>query len=474
MAGPVADGAAEFAAALATFVKENRLYGASAGVVHGDELAWSGGVGLADAAAGRPSTPDGLYRIASITKTFTGAAVMRLRDAGKLALDDQVTSWIPELAAADGGRPFQAVTIRRLLSHESGLISEPPGTDWSLLEPVYEGAIDATLAKADEIFTAVPPNSQMKYSNLGYQLLGEVVTRASGTGYAEYLQEQILEPLGLAATSFDPAAAGLADRCATGYTGRAFTDELAVAPMVTCISAEGGLWSSVQDLARWLCYQLSAYAENRVPGPSWPRPSDPSLPPGPLAAATLREMHKPRYLVDADWSTALGISWFAAREDDVIWVGHSGSLHGFISAAYFDPKLRVGAIALLNGEANGPKLARQLGGIARRLVQASPPPIALPAPTPDQYRQLLGLYAPADMSWLVRLEWRDGRLVFVDPQEPSYQLVLEPGDEADIFTVAPGVRASGETARFRRLPTGAVVSVFVGGGTMLRLGPVAG
>src|SRR6266704_6145045 len=100
MAGSVADGAAEFEAKLASFVRENRLYGAVAGVVHGDQLAWSGGAGFADMAAGRPAGRDVLYRVASITKTFTGTAIMQLRDAGKLDLDDPAVRWVPELAGS--------------------------------------------------------------------------------------------------------------------------------------------------------------------------------------------------------------------------------------------------------------------------------------------------------------------------------------------------------------------------------------
>ena len=126
MGGSVADGAAEFEAKLATFVKEHRLYGASAGVVHGGELAWSGGAGVADMAAGRPAGPDVLYRIASITKTFTGTAIMRLRDEGKLDLDDPVVKWLPELADSATPATIGGVTIRRLLSHESGSSASRP------------------------------------------------------------------------------------------------------------------------------------------------------------------------------------------------------------------------------------------------------------------------------------------------------------------------------------------------------------
>ena len=98
MAGPVAAGAEEFGARLASFVKENRLYGAAAGIVHGDELAWSGGTGFASLVDRQPAGPDVLYRIASITKTFTGTAIMQLRDAGALDLDDTAVKWIPELS----------------------------------------------------------------------------------------------------------------------------------------------------------------------------------------------------------------------------------------------------------------------------------------------------------------------------------------------------------------------------------------
>ena len=100
MTGPVAGGAAEFEVRLASFVKDNRLYGAAAGVVHSGELAWAGRVGFADITARRPSQPDTLYRIASITKTFTGTAIMQLRDAGKLDLDDPAVDWLPELKAS--------------------------------------------------------------------------------------------------------------------------------------------------------------------------------------------------------------------------------------------------------------------------------------------------------------------------------------------------------------------------------------
>jgi CubicO group peptidase (beta-lactamase class C family) len=203
MAAVVADGAAELETKLVCFVTENRLPGGAAAVVHGDELVWSAGAGLADTDPPQPTRPGMLYRIGSITKTFTGTAIMQLRDAGLLDLDDPAVAHLPELRdAVTPFAPIEAVTIRRMLSHESGLPAEPPGTDWSV--PTYQGAPELTLAHAGEITLIRPPNAAHSYSDLAYQLLGEIVTRVSGTPYPQYVRESILDPLGMHATGFPP------------------------------------------------------------------------------------------------------------------------------------------------------------------------------------------------------------------------------------------------------------------------------
>src|SRR6266566_3802785 len=225
----VAAGGPQFEAALVSFVADNRLPGGVAGVVYGDELAWSAGAGFADLAARRAADPAMLYAIASITKTFTGTAIMQLRDAGQVDLDDPAVAWLPELRqAVSPFGPIEGVTIRRMLSHESGLPAEPPGTDWTI--PAYQGDPEQTLRRAGEIAVTLAPNAEHKYSDLAYQLLGAIVTRASGIPYPNYMQEAILQPLGMAATAFAPLSAGMAARCATGYDWRALSDELDPAP----------------------------------------------------------------------------------------------------------------------------------------------------------------------------------------------------------------------------------------------------
>jgi CubicO group peptidase (beta-lactamase class C family) len=460
MAGPIAQAASELQHKLAAFVRENRLPGAAAGVVCGDELAWSAGVGFADAGAGRMTDPAMLYRIASITKTFTGTAIMQLRDAGRLDLDDPAVAWLPELRNAVS--PFgaiESVTIRRMLSHEAGLPSEPPGTDWAI--PAYQGVPARILERAGDIAVTLPPNAQHKYSDLAYQLLGEIVTRVSGTPYPEYIRAAILGPLGMSATEFEPLAQTLTDRCATGYGWRALSDELDVASAMPPVWAEGGLWSCLEDLARWISFQLRAYRD--------PAPGSPVL-----ATASLREMHKPRYLADDQWTQAWGISWCGSRQDNVTWIGHSGGLPGFTTTVCFDPVEQVGAIALVNGTSGTSALGLDLASIARRVIRDQPRVIMAPALMPGQYGPLLGLYVRPELGgWVLRLEWRDGKLAFVTPETAGWRLNLAPTGAPDHFVVEPESRLAGENVIFQCRPDDRVTSVFLMDTTWVRLDRVA-
>jgi len=458
MPSPVSESASRLRATAARFVKERRLAGAAVGVVHGDELVWSAGVGHADRAAGRPASPAMLCRVASITKTFTATAVVQLRDEGKLQLDDPAVVHLPELAAARAPfGPIEGVTIRRMLSHESGLASEPPGTDWT--DYAYEASAAQSLARAGEIGMRIPPNRQWKYSNLAFQLLGEIVARVSGRPYEEYVRAEILEPLGMAATTFEPLPSELSERAATPYDSRFLSDELAPSPPFPSIGAEGGLWSCVDDLARWTSFQLREDG-----GPRAGRQV--------VSGSSLVEMHTARYLTDAEWTEAWAIGWYAVRRGDVIWVQHSGSLPGFSSNVCFDGKNRVGAVALLNCNEDAAALSMDLASIAREAVVAAGPQIELPPAMPEAYAQLVGLYLQRQQGAVVSVEWRDGKLTMLSNRDDDWAPTLVPSDEADAFVVEPGFRESGEIVRFRRNAAGRVVSLFTGDETVLRLEPV--
>jgi CubicO group peptidase (beta-lactamase class C family) len=354
--------------AVTSFTARQRMPGAAAGVLVSGELAWSGGAGSADLGTRQAPGAGTLFRIASITKTFTGTAVMQLASAGRLNLDDPAVAHLPELRQA--GSPFgpvEALTVRRMLSHESGLLGDPEGTDWSV--PTYEGAAERTLRHPDRIAVMVPPHSQHKYSNLAYQLLGEIVARVSGVPYPQYLRDEILRPLGLDSTSLEPLAPELASRRASGYYRQPYTDGFQPAPVMPPVGAEGGLWSCVADLGRWLSAQLRAYAGDGAGATAGAGAGGNGTGGTVLAEGALRDMHKPRYLADDSWTRAWGISWYAVRRNDTVWIQHSGDLPGFSSNACFHPGDRAGAVVLLNGTGDAAELAMDLAAIARKATR---------------------------------------------------------------------------------------------------------
>jgi CubicO group peptidase (beta-lactamase class C family) len=458
MSGPIDDVADRLQTHASAFVKEKRLPGAALGVVHGGELVWSTGVGFADVDADRIPDTRTLYRVASITKTFTATCIMQLRDKGSLQLDDPVVTYLPELNnSSNPFGPIENVTLRRLLSHESGLMSEPPGTDFTAGK--YQGVAAPNLADASRIAVTVPANSQQKYSNLAYQLLGEVVARFAGQPYVDHLRKVILDPLGMSSTAFNPLPDSDTHRCATGYQGRWLTDVLTKSEPPIDFIAEGGLWSCVEDLAKWLAFQTR---------PDGERLDEEAV----LASPTRREMQKPRYLMDDTWSQAFGIGWYAIRKDEATWVQHSGGDRGFITNVCFDPKSGVGAIVLFNGAGVASALSMEIAEIARAAAAACPATIKAPAAMPAEYGEYLGLYLERDFGDLLRLEWRDNQLTLIDTTDPTWHRILKPTDDPNGYVVERGFRESGEVIAFRRNDDSRVKSMAFGGGTLYRLDSV--
>jgi CubicO group peptidase (beta-lactamase class C family) len=455
----VTDVASKLEERVAAFVKEHRLPGAAAGIVVEDELAWSTGYGYADVAAERPHDAGTLFRIASITKTFTATAIMQLRDEGALHLDDPAVAFLPELReAASSFGPIETVTLRRMLSHESGLMGDPPGARW--FHDIYESSPAANLARAAEIGTTIPPNVQQKYSNLAFQLLGEVIARVDGRPYVEAIRERILEPLGMSSSGFHPLAPELEARRAVGYRARWLSDGFVPAVgLAEFPAAEGGLQSSVHDVARWLSAQFPM--ERALEGHRTV-----------LSDETLREMHRPRYLEGEKWEEAWCIGWYAERKGETVWIQHSGGLPGFITNACFRSKERVGAIAFLNGIANASELAMELGGIALEAVRSAVLPFEQPPEMPDAFRPLLGIYGEPTEGLLMRVEWRDGKLTLLDPDEADFRLVFLPTEDPLRFTVDWFQRESGEPVEFHRDRDERVTGVTIGPYSLQRFQPI--
>ena len=309
-------------------------------VVAGDEVVHAGGVGLSRVGGAAPPRPDTRSRICSMTKSFGAAALLALRDQGLLGLDDPVARHVPELASlrlptADSPQ----LTVRSLMTMAGGL----PDDDWWADRRMDLPARDVDdLLRAGATF-AHPPGTVFEYSNLGWVMLGRVVTNVSRMAVQEFVARSLLRPLGLTSTTWSPpereaAMTGHRWRDGAWAEERAPLDDGDFAPM-------GGLWSSAVDVARWMLFLLDAF----------PPRGDPDD--GPLSRASRREMQQ----VQRAWPstcdpasgrlTAGGYGLGLMVTHDLRFghiVGHPGGLPGFGSSMRWLPDRGVGVVALGN------------------------------------------------------------------------------------------------------------------------------
>jgi CubicO group peptidase (beta-lactamase class C family) len=370
--------AAELEQLVRTEQREKRLPSIAVSVVRDGELVWETAVGAADVETKRDATPDTQYRLGSITKTFTAAAVMQLRDGGGLDLEDALDKHV------EGAK--HAPTIRRLLSHTSGLQRETQDDAW--LRQRFAG-VDELLDTLDHAESVLPPGARYHYSNLAFALLGIVVERVSGIPYAQYVETKLLQPLGLERTSFEPR-----NDAATGYLVQPYVEGVwTEAPVGTgaWVSA-GQLWGTVRDLARWAAF-LAA-------------PGDDSI----LRRDTVEEMRTLQSLADhLRWSAGYGLGLQLVRDGDRILVGHGGSMPGFIAGIYVSTADKIGVAALTNSSG-----ARILP-LAQKLLSATvgtwpvpPKPWQVEDAPPDDVVPLLGIWFMEGDQIVFR--WRDGHL----------------------------------------------------------------
>jgi len=172
--------------------------GLSIGIVHDQQLIWSKGYGYSDPEKKKQATPKTLYRIASISKLFTSTAIVQLRDAGKLLLDDPIIHYLTWFRIRHPFPDLPTITIRHLLTHSSGLPREAAFPYWTDFQFPTREQVKRSLTEQEIAF---PPETQWKYSNLALALVGEIIAEVSGEPYAEYIHRHILEPLEMRSTS---------------------------------------------------------------------------------------------------------------------------------------------------------------------------------------------------------------------------------------------------------------------------------
>lgn len=410
----------------------------SVGVVYDQELIWAKGFGFADVEKKIPATPATIYRMASVTKTFTATAIMQLRDAGKLSLEDPVVKHLPWFKIKSPFADAPAITIRHLLTHTAGLPREaayPYFTDnkYPTLDQIKE-----KLPNQEAVYA---PETHWKYSNLGLALAGEIVARISGEPYEVYMRDHILKPLGMdSSTVLFPVEAR--DRLAVPYGRRMPDGQREIRPDTDAkgITPAANLSSTVEDLARYLSFHIG---DGKVAG----KPV--------LKSSTLREMHRVQWLQD-DWKSGWGIGFAITRAESRTIVGHGGWVPGYRTQISFSPEDKMGVIVLTDADDGDPGFyVKQVFALLAPAIKKATAPTPLVAQPDPSWSNYVGTY---------RDPWGDteivvvnGELVMMDPREddPKGSLVKLVPIEKNKFKIVAETFSSGEIGEFVSFELGA-------------------
>jgi CubicO group peptidase (beta-lactamase class C family) len=373
------------------YVSARHHPGAAMAILIDGEIVWSRNAGH-ETVGGAPVTNDSRFRIASMTKSFTAMAILKLRDEGKLSLDDPAAKYVPELAAlvyptTDSPR----ITIRDLLTHAEGFPEDNPWGDRQMAIP---DKVMGEWMKAGIPFSTAP-GTAFEYSNYGFAILGRIVANVSGKPYSEYIRTHILLPLGMRNSGFDIPS----EHKVQGYRWEDGTWKAEPILGDGSFGPMGGIWTTVPDLARYVAFYMSAV------------PARDGAETGPIKRSSAREMQQlhrtypgrayrpavdaPLELFAGGYGFGLGVS----SDCRVAYsVGHGGGFPGYGSLMQWLPEHGVGMIGMASLTYAGWRTLFNEATAALDATGALQPRVQQPAPA------LLAM--KADVSTLVN-RWDD-------------------------------------------------------------------
>ncbi len=344
------------------------LPGVAYGIVVDNQLVVKGATGVLDIESNLPSTPKSAFRIASMTKSFTAMAIIKLRDEGELSLSDRAAKYIPEMAGLEYlTADAPDIDIKNLLTMTAGFPEDNPWGDRQLNEPdqMLVDHMDGGVSFSN------PPSYQFEYSNMGYALLGKIISEVSGMPYQQYITQSILQPLEMNETYWEYDSVPT-DQLAIGY--RWENEQWKLEPMLHdgSYGAMGGLITSIEDFSKYVSFHLSA----------WPPRSDSDD--GPVKRGSLRDMHTPHlsnlYTNAEDWNgdpcaaiSGYGFGLGISKDcNGIVRVSHGGALPGFGSNYSFFPELGVGLMAFCNLTYTSPWPFSEIGKLLFETVKLQP------------------------------------------------------------------------------------------------------
>ena len=322
--------------------EEQHIPGLVYGVIVDGKLVHTRSFGYANLETKQAVTSDTAFRIASMTKNFVAMAVLKLRDEGKLQLDRPASYYLPELRRLRmASKDSPQFTVKQMLTMTTGLPEDNPWGDRHMARTnaELEKIVGAGLSFSNA------PNVAFEYSNLGYVLLGKIVSRQSGMRFQDYITRNILLPLGMKNTVWEYSRVP-SHQLAHGYHWLNGTHQPEPILHDGDGAAMGGLITTMNDYARYLAYHINA----------WPASDLEEV--GPLRRASLREMHQPSAFIELRtkgteaMASFYGYGWSMRQKvsgsSTTTIVGHGGGLPGYGSQVYFMPTHKVGVVALSN------------------------------------------------------------------------------------------------------------------------------
>lgn len=355
--------------------------GATVIVVKDGEVLFEGARGMADLELGVPLTPDHVFRLGSITKQFTAAAIMLLEERGKLTVGDPITKHLPDYPTNG-----YEITIEHLLTHTSGIFSYTSIPGYMMGNEIRADLSTEELVDVfDDLEMDFGPGEQWRYNNSGYVLLGAIIEKVSGQSYADFIEENIFEPLGMTHSHYGgsqliPGRAGGYQAIEGGYTNAPFLS-------MTQPHAAGSLLSTVGDLARWNAGLFGGEL---------------------LSEESVVRMTTEYMLTDGE-GTGYGYGLSVREIDGTPVIDHGGGIHGFATYAVWIPETKTYIALLCNNPDNptGPDyVVRQMAAKAAGDPLPTRTAIDLDAEALDEY---VGVYTISETeSRSVTVE--DGRL----------------------------------------------------------------
>jgi CubicO group peptidase (beta-lactamase class C family) len=432
-----------------------QLPGMSVGIVLDQTLMWHKGFGYANPETRQAADTSTLYSICSISKLFTSIALMQQRDAGRLQLDDPVAKHLDWFNIEQTYPDGEAVTVRGLLSHSSGLPRESLPAYWN---PDYPfPSRDALIQALARQRTLYPAGRYFQYSNLALTLAGEIAAARARKPYAELVDEAILKPLGLTNTRPYLPRAAHGKAMAIGYGARDRAGNRAPQPPFDTagIAPAAGFTSNITDLAKFAAWQFRLLHQGGTEV---------------LSASTLREMQRVHW-VDPDWKTTWGLGFAVQKVGDDTMVSHGGACPGYSTAFTMMPKHKLAVIVLIN--ASGTEPEKVVSNVYKVLGPALQEASENGAPTDiTDLSAYEGLYHNPPWSSEVAIVQQGGRLLIAElpSDDLTRGLIKLEHQQGDVFRrIREADDDLGEHWTFRRDAAGRVAHVAVHGIVMRRV-----